>query len=160
MIFKKLYFNCCFSTRDDKQLIPPLSSSPNRNSSGRENTRSLWRFIQPRSFRTSMTPSTLRSASVTTATSLTTPASLWPPPPSSAEPCLTVGQRSKVGLTAGFSGTSERCFILYKCYILCVRLQVATTTTSPGETLNLWWFCPLSGRISNPGSKLSTCCCL
>lgn len=61
-----------------------------RNFSERGSSRSSWRSTQPRSSRTLTTPCSSRSASATTATSSTTPASLWPPPPSSAGQCLTV----------------------------------------------------------------------
>lgn len=66
-------------------------SRGNRSFCGRESFPCLWPSIRPRCCRTWTMPSSLRSASATMATSSTTPASLWPPPPSSAEQCLMVG---------------------------------------------------------------------
>lgn len=55
----------------------------------------------------------------------------------------------------------------YTVHPLCVHdfpcvlaIQAAITTTCRGETWSQWWFCLQSGRISNWGSRLSTCCWL
>lgn len=136
----------------------------NRSSSGRGSTLFSWRFTQPRSSRMLMTPSSLRSASVTMETSSTTPASLWPLPPSSAGLCLTVGQRLQLihlnywnlWCSDGVNWDSLIYAwnnLLHSVFILCV-FQVATTTTSHGEMLNRWWSCLQSGRISNQGLRL------
>lgn len=76
-------------------LLHHVSLPANRSFSGRGSSPCLWPFIQPHSSRTSMMPSSLRSASATMATSSTTPASLWPPPPSSAGQCLMVMQKAE-----------------------------------------------------------------
>lgn len=67
-----------------------------RNFSGKGSFPSLLSFTQPHSSRMSTMPFSLRSASVTMVTSLTTPACPWPLPPSSAGLCSMVIPKSHV----------------------------------------------------------------
>ena len=64
-----------------------------RNTSGRGSTRCAPSSTAPACSRSPASPSSLRSASVTTATSWTPPASPWRPPRSSATACSTVRER-------------------------------------------------------------------
>lgn len=86
-----------------RHLPSSILSAP-RSTSGGASTPSLLPSTRPACCRMSTMPSSSRSASETTGTSLTRPACRWPPPPSTAGRSLTVRPRAWLGPRAQSRG--------------------------------------------------------